>query len=166
VLQQTADIRVDRGEVRVRIDTQDRAGRFLDHVEPSVSVVEANGAIRSVESQHVAPGMYEAKIPIENYGEFMRLRVDSKDRLQDGKVVGLRNYAVVESYPPEYRAATSDLGFLEHTSAITGGRREPEASATLEFEGSPARGLRDLWRLCVLIAGLLLPLDIALRRLG
>jgi hypothetical protein len=34
------------------------------------------------------------------------------------------------------------------------------------WTGEPARGLLDLWRWCVLLAGLLLPLDIALRRLG
>ncbi len=165
VLQQTADIRVDRGEVRVRIDTRDRQGRFRDDVTPTVAVVEASGSIRGVQSAHVAPGMFETKIPIENYGEFMRLRVDSRNN-ESGQLVGLRNYAVVESYPPEYRAATEDTTFLEHASDTTGGRREPEARATVEFDSPPARGLRDLWRLCVLLAGLLLPLDIALRRLG
>ena len=56
--------------------------------------------------------------------------------------------------------------FLDRVAATTGGRSEPDGPATLAFEGPPARGLRDLWRLFVLLAGLLLPIDIALRRLG
>lgn len=45
------------------------------------------------------------------------------------------------------------------------GRVAPAPDQAFAFEGEPARGLRDLWRLCVLIAGLLLPIDIALRRM-
>ena len=55
---------------------------------------------------------------------------------------------------------------MKHAAEETGGRHEPEVAEALTFTGEPARGLRDLWRLCVLLAALLLPLDIALRRLG
>lgn len=163
VLQQTADIQVDRGQIKVRIDTRDRDGRFVDAVVPKLSVVEASSATTAIDAQHVAPGMYEAELPIEDYGEFVRLRVDSE---VDGDVKMIRNYAVVESYPPEYRAATADSSFLEHVARSTDGRSMPTAEDATKFEGDPARGLDDLWRLCVLLAGLLLPLDIALRRLG
>ena len=63
------------------------------------------------------------------------------------------------------RARPADRAFLEHVSVATGGRSEPAAETALAVEGEPARGLRDLWRLCLLLAALLLPLDIALRRL-
>ena len=95
----------------------------------------------------------------------MRILVDSRP-VEGGDRVMLRKYAVGESYPPEYRAAAEDRTFLQHAADRTGGRLGPEAVATVEFGGDPARGLSDLWRLCVLLAGLLLPLDIALRRLG
>jgi uncharacterized membrane protein len=162
-LQQTADVQLQRGEVKIALDTRDREGRFLDEVVPSVHVVDAVGNARALPMTHHAPGLVETRFPLPAYGEFVRLRVES--RLQD-QVVALKKYAVVESYPPEYRAAAADLAFLETAHAATGGRRLGEAAGCFDFAGDPASGLRDLWRLLVLLAVLLLPLDIALRRLA
>ncbi len=162
-LQQSADVTVERGEVRFKLDTRDRDGRFLDEVKPSLALLDATGEARAVELSKTAPGLVEASFPLETYGDYVRLRVESR---LDEQLVGLRNWAVVESYPPEYRAAAPDLAFLDHIGRTTGGRREPPVASAFEFEGPPARGLEDLWRLCILLAGLLLPLDIALRRIG
>ena len=162
LLQQTADIQIDKGEVTVAIDTRDREGRFRDEVQPQVALVDANGGTKGVPTEHAAPGLYRAKFPIETYGDFVRMRVETRFEDQLG---ALKNYAVVESYPPEYRTASADRGFLEQAAKTTNGAVEPPAASAFVFAGDPARGLRDLWRLCVLLAALLLPLDIALRRL-
>jgi hypothetical protein len=163
ILQQTADIRIDKGEVEVAIDTRDREGYFRDEIRPEVALVDAAGEARKLMTEHTAPGLYRARFPIETYGEFVRMRVESR---LDGQLVGLKKYAVVESYAPEYRSATADKMFLEQAAKTTKGRVAPAPDRAFVFEGDPARGLRDLWRLCVLLAALLLPLDIALRRLG
>ena len=164
VLQQSAAITVDKGQVKMTIDTRDREGRFLDVVRPEVSIVWASGEVKKLASAHAAPGLYETTFPIETYGEFVRLRVDSKVEGSDSVVS--KSYAVVESFPPEYRAAAPDRGFLQHAADVTKGKLDPEVASAFVFEGPSARGLRDLWRILVLIAGLLLPLDIALRRLS
>ena len=161
-LQQTADLQVHKGEVSVAIDTRDRSGRFLDEVRPEVSLVDANGQVQKLGTDHIAPGLYRTTFPVATYGDFMRLRVESR---MDDKLVGLKNYAVVESYPPEYRTAGADRTFLEQAALAGKGVVAPSPDQAFAFAGEPARGLRDLWRLCVLIAGLLLPLDIALRRM-
>ena len=163
ILQQTADIRIDKGEVEVAIDTRDREGYFRDEVKPEVALVDASGQARRLPTEHAAPGLYRARFPIETYGDFVRMRVES--RLND-QLVGLKNYAVVESYAPEYRAASADRAFLDHVAKTTKGNTAAAADQAFVFDGEPARGLRDLWRLCALLAALLLPLDIALRRLG
>jgi len=163
VLQQTADIRVDKGEVEVAIDTRDREGYFRDEVQPEVALVDAAGQSRRLTTEHAAPGLYRTRFPIETYGDFVRMRVETR---LEGQLVGLKNYAVVESYAPEYRAAAADRGFLDQVAKTTTGRTAPPPDQAFAFTGDPARGLRDLWRLCALLAALLLPLDIALRRLG
>ncbi len=162
-IQQTADIRLHKGEVKIAIDTRDREGRFLDELRPEVAIVSASGEADAIDTRHAAPGLYEASFPLRTYGDFVRLRVRTLFGKEEFVV---KNYAVVESYPPEYRAAVADRPFMEHASQATGGAVEPAAETAFVFEGEDARGLRDLWRLCVLLAGLLLPLDIALRRLG
>jgi hypothetical protein len=163
ILQQTADIRIDKGEVEVAIDTRDREGYFRDEVRPEVALVDASGNARRLPTEHAAPGLYRARFPLSTYGDFVRMRVES--RLGE-QLVGLKNYAVVESYAPEYRAATADRAFLDGVAKTTKGATAPPPERAFVFAGDPARGLRDLWRLCVLLAALLLPLDIALRRLG
>lgn len=163
ILQQTADIRIDKGEVEVAIDTRDREGYFRDEVQPEVAVVDATGQARRLTTEHAAPGLYRARFPLETYGDFVRMRIESR---LDNQLVGLKNYAVVESYAPEYRAATADRAFLEHVASATHGSSASAPDKAFVFAGAPARGLRDLWRLCALLAALLLPLDIALRRLG
>ncbi|MBK8980622.1 MAG: VWA domain-containing protein [Planctomycetes bacterium] len=162
-LQQEADIRIDRGEVRMTIDSRDRDGRFVDEVEPVVAVVEASGETREMPSEHTAPGLRELRFPLQTFGEYVRLRVESR---LNGETVALNRYALIESYPPEYRAAAPDRAFLESVAATTGGRVDAPADRAFAFDGPPARGLEDLWRLLLLVAGLLLPLDIALRRLA
>ncbi len=164
VLQQNASITVDRGEVKMTIDTRDRDGRFVDEVRPEIAIVAANGEQQKLDGALTAPGLFEARFPLETYGEFVRLRIENK--LPSGEGVGHRNYAVVESFPPEYRAAAPDRGFLAHAARSGNGRLDGTVAQAFEFTGDPARGLRDLWRLCVLLAALLLPLDIALRRLS
>jgi hypothetical protein len=161
-LQQSAEVRLEKSEVTLDVDTRDREGRFLDEVHPEIAIVSSSGEAKALDAQHTAPGLFQARFPLETWGDFVRLRVTS--RLGE-QVVGLRNYAVVESYPPEYRAAAANAAFLQHAADATGGRREPPPAAAFAFDGERARGLLDLWRWCVLLAGLLLPLDIALRRL-
>jgi len=133
-------------------------------VRPEVSIVAASGETKKLGGAHAAPGLYETTFPLETYGEFVRLRVDSKVEGSDAMVT--KNYAVVESFPPEYRAAAPDRAFLQHAADSTKGKVEPAPADAFTFVGDPARGLRDLWRLLVLVAGILLPLDIALRRLS
>ena len=68
-LQQAADIRLHKGEVRVAIDTRDREGRFLDALQPDVAIVDASGGTRGVETKHAAPGLYEGRFRLDTYGD-------------------------------------------------------------------------------------------------
>ncbi|HLU39760.1 MAG TPA: VWA domain-containing protein, partial [Planctomycetota bacterium] len=52
VLQQTADLRIDKGEVRIAIDTRDREGYFRDEIRPRVAVLDASGQARALPTEH------------------------------------------------------------------------------------------------------------------
>ena len=72
-----------------------------------------------------------------------------------------------QSYSPEYRPGPSEPHALERVSALSGGRGAIEAAAAFDPDGLPAgRGRVPLAGWFVVLAALLWPIDVALRRLS
>ncbi|HVE91876.1 MAG TPA: VWA domain-containing protein [Actinomycetota bacterium] len=70
------------------------------------------------------------------------------------------------SYSPEYRPEDPDPGLLERVSKLSGGRGSIRASQAFQPQGlRPGRGSIPLSGWFLLLAALLWPLDVALRRL-
>ena len=156
--------RLEQGIARVTIDVRDRIGAYRDDVVPEVSIInDADGEPDPLEVEHLGPGLYRAEFPIEEYGEFYRLLVVHK---QDDEVVAIKALGVTESYSPEFRTPLPDRELLELVAEETGGVMDPGDEEVWEFGGDPARTPKDTWWWWVLAAVLLLPFDIALRRVG
>lgn len=81
-----------------------------------------------------------------------------------GEVVELRLFGVTESYCPEFRTAASGLELLAVVARSTGGVVSPDRAAISRFDDEPARTPKDTWWWWLVLAEILLPLDIALRR--
>jgi hypothetical protein len=113
--------------------------------------------------RHIAPGLFQATFPIERYGEAYRVLLVNR---QGDEVVELRAFGITESYSPEFRTAAPDVERLELIARSTGGVDSPDRAAIWNFEGQPARTPKDTWWWWLVIAAILLPLDIALRRLS
>ena len=156
-------VTVEDGVAKITVDVRGRRGEFRDDVQPEVSVLESDAEPRGLDVTHVAPGLYRAEFPIEEYGDFYHLLVVQR---QKDEVVGLKSLAVTESYSPEFRNPSPDQDLLELIAAETGGVFEPGAGDVWAFDGEPARTPQETWWWWLLAATLLLPLDIALRRLG
>lgn len=155
---------VEGGIARVTLDVRDRIGAYRDDVLPDVAIVrDADSEPDSLAITHLGPGLFEASFPIEEYGEFYHLMITQS---QDGKIVDAKALGVTESYSPEFRTPLPDRELLELVSAETGGAVDPEDDAVWAFEGAPARTPKDTWWWWLAIAVVLLPIDIALRRLG
>ena len=85
---------------------------------------------------------------------------------QDEKVVDAKALGVTESYSPEFRTPLPDKELLELVASGTGGVLDPDDEAVWAFDGEPAKTPKDTWWWWLCAAVVLLPLDIALRRLG
>ncbi|MCP3917520.1 MAG: VWA domain-containing protein [bacterium] len=157
-------IDVEQGVARVTLDVRDRRGAFRDDVTPEVSILVQDGDPVTLETEHLGPGLYRATFPIEEYGEFYRLLVVQK---QGDDVVDIKALGVTESYSPEFRTPLPDEDLLELVAHETGGTFAPaDVDAVWKFEGDPARTPKDTWWWWLLAAAFLLPIDIAVRRLG
>ncbi len=151
------------GRARVTLDVRDRIGDFRDDIDSELAILAQDGNQSPLEVEHLAPGLYRAEFPIERYGEFYRLLLVQK---QAGEVVGLKAFGVTESYSPEFSVALPDEPLLRSIADRTHGTHQPDPKSYWTFEGAPARTPHDTWWWWLILAAILLPLDIALRRLG
>jgi uncharacterized membrane protein len=151
------------GKATITLDVRGRVGEFRDDVQPEISLVETGGEPKPIEIEHVAPGLYKATFPIEKYGDFYRLMVVQR---QGGDPVEVRALAVTESYSPEFRNPLANDDTLKQLAADTGGVFEPKEDQVWKFDGDPASTPQDTWWWWLVAASILLPLDIAVRRLG
>lgn len=151
------------GQVRVTVDVRDRRGEFVADVRPEISRLEAGRDPSPLEVESLGTGLYRAEFPLEEYGEFHRLMVVQK---QGEEVLDLSTLAVTRSYSPEYEDPLPDEALLRRLAEETGGRFAPEAGTSFDFEGPAGRTPKDTFWWWLLLAAVLLPLDIALRRLG
>ena len=99
-LRTSTRIDFEQGVARVTLDVRDRSGAFRDDVTPEVSLLAAEGEAEPLAVEHLAPGLFRAEFPIEEYGEFYRLLVVQR---QGDEVVDLRALGVTELHSPEFR---------------------------------------------------------------
>lgn len=88
-------------------------------------------------------------------------------RLSRGDEVLYRDTTTaIRSYSPEYAPTADDAGLLEAIAAAGDGRFDPQAATAFAPDGlEPGRTTRALWTWLALLALLMLPLDVGLRRL-
>jgi hypothetical protein len=118
----------------------------------------------TVSLKQTAAGRYEGTFPATEEGAYLlQIRGASEQVGSVGQVMGM-----VVPYSPEYRGAPTDNGLLARLASLTGGRvlSLDNPAASLEHNLPPAHSTSDLWPLLLLIAILLLPFDVGVRRLA
>lgn len=156
-------VTVEGGVAHLTLDVRGRSGEFRDDIVPEVALLDAVADATELPVTHVAPGLFTAEFPIDEFGDFYRLRVV---QWQGDEIADLRALAVTESYSPEYRTPNADEELLARIASETGGLADPSPEDVWTFPGAPARSPRDTWWWWLLAAAILLPFDIGLRRLG
>ena len=147
--------------VRVPPGTSDTSGSSGSQgSQPArLSVIDPDQGTRQVSLEVTAPGVYQARFAAPKPGVYF-FQVQG----QDGKtVMGLGGVAV--PYSQEYRDAGVDQGFLTRLAAAGGGAVLTDPSQAFLPNLPRTWAGRDLWPWLLLLAALLLPLDVASRRL-
>lgn len=108
----------------------------------------------------VGPGRYRAQLPASEDGVyFAQVAVAG----QQGPL-GTVSTGVVVSYSPEYGERRADPGLLAELAQATGGRAGVTPAQSFDSTGQEALQVRELGLPLLWLALLLLPLDIAVRR--
>lgn len=124
-----------------------------------LAVIDPDQGTLQVPLELTAPGVYQARFAAPKPGVYF-FQVQG----QDGKtVMGLGGVAV--PYSQEYRDAGVDEAFLTRLAAAGGGEVLTDPSQAFLPNLPRTWAGRDLWPWLLLLAALLLPLDVASRRL-
>lgn len=145
----------------LEIKAYDRLGDPLNSISAEVKVATPEGKSIDVALAQQAPGLYRGEFSATDLGTYV---VSVAEDGQGGKRVTTSGFSI--PYPPEYKSFRSNTALLERMSKITGGI----ALSKPEDAGRPAANagfsITPLWPLFALLAALLLPFDVAVRRLA
>lgn len=168
---QTLDMsaEVHDGEARVVVDAISVDDQFLDGLDSTLHVEGPMGARAGggsdaidadVELRQTAPGRYEARFPLEQYGSF----VLTAEHHRDGRTVAESSAQLVNPYPREYMTLEPDIDLLARAASLSGGELDPTPSALFDPGDERIRHHEELWPKVLFLALILFALDLLLRR--
>ncbi|MBE2224936.1 MAG: hypothetical protein IAF02_25570, partial [Anaerolineae bacterium] len=146
----------------LQVDTRDDNGAYLNDISMTANVIAPDGTVNTVALSQIAPGRYEADFTPTQDGAYF-LRVNGEDPA--GETVVGQTSGWVLGYSAEYQPTVSEMNVLTLLAEKFGGQDLTEAvTAVFNHNLASESVSRPIWHWLTLIAVLLLPLDIAVRR--
>ncbi|TVR21553.1 MAG: VWA domain-containing protein [Anaerolineaceae bacterium] len=148
------------GSALITVDARDDDGNFLNGLALSASVVHAReGDARRIGLQQVAPGRYEGRFVPMAEGAHL-VRVGTPDAAYTQTIGWVRGYS------REYDMRPPATDILAEIARRTGGADLSDDPAAVWTDTATAtRGFEPIWPFLLLLAVVLLPFDVGVRRL-
>lgn len=163
-------VEIQQRRGRVTVDVVDAQGRFVNDLDIRASVAGERVSPR-LRVDQTAPGRYEGTFEAPDQGQYViALRYTDARGTPRIHTVG-----AAVPYSPEYADLAANTAVLTRLADLTGGRVYPVLNQESMLEHLAAvwrhdrrvhSAPRELWPLLLLAAALLLPADIAVRRLA
>lgn len=147
-------------DTRIIVNARDDDGVFLNNLPLVASVVSPDNTVERVPLSQTAPGRYEAVFRPETEGAYF-VAVNDQGNAAITDIAG-----TVVGYSPEYARVDPNERLLAELAELTGGRSlagDPQAAFAITQE--PRTAAAPIWPGLLLAAMILLPFDIAVRRL-
>jgi hypothetical protein len=125
------------------------------------NIVGANGFAQAAALTQVAPGEYRASITSPIQGTYV-LQISGR---QDGRVVVQSAAGMIVPYSAEYRQGQRNPELLAALARSTGGSKLDQPADAFAHTLAPVYSAREIALPLLLLALLLLPIDIGIRRL-
>ena len=161
----SAQASIENGQAAVSLSVQDKEGRPQNFLDVEATVIGPDLTTTKVPLEQVGAGQYRAHLDADQPGAYLiRLGANQGDQSLGQVTLGL-----VSPYSPEYKASGVDTGLLGELARLTGASG-PAADLTNRIESAFLHNLpeadfaREIWRPLLLVAALLFPLDVAVRR--
>lgn len=145
----------------VTLDAVDPAGRFLNHAETELTVIDPHLGTKKVALTQTAPGRYTAEFDTPHAGAY-HLEIAQKHQ---GKLLYRQSRGLAVGYADELRLRPTNEELLQAIARSSGGRYDPPAEELFAATDRAAARATPLWPYLVTAAALLFLLDVALRRI-
>ena len=155
-------VRQDGGKGQIEMKGYDRLGNPLSGENATVRIASPDGQSKEVTLSQQAPGLFTGSFDASALGSYI-VTVAEKDP-NGGMRVSSSGFSV--PYPPEYRSFRPNRPLLDQVSKLTKGQELKNPLDALRPVPDPGVSIRELWPLFVLLAALMIPLDVAVRRLA
>lgn len=149
-------VREEGGELVIEAEAVTPEGTFRDGLDITVSVAALGAAPLSLPARQVAPGLYRARIKTPEAESAMVAVSDGNTRPVPA--------AWARDYPAEFRITGDGTPLLEKISALTSGRFQPRPEDVFRPALQGVKMRQDLAPFFLILALLLWPVDIWLRR--
>ncbi|HXH60287.1 MAG TPA: VWA domain-containing protein, partial [Fimbriimonadaceae bacterium] len=156
------EVKPNGGSGEITVHAYDRLGNPLVSNETNVRVSTPSGESRDVKLTQEAPGVFKGRFPAEELGSYI---VSVAEKGAGGETrVSSSGFSI--PYPPEYQYQALNSPLLEGMASVTGGESLTKPIDALREVPHPGFSIRDLWLQFLLLAAVLLPFDIGVRRLA
>ncbi len=157
-----AQARVEGTQAIITAEAKDRDGKPLADATIAASVIGQDGTDQQLTLKQVGPGQFQSTIPSPQTGSYL-VQLNAQN---NGQPIGTQMVGLVVPYSPEYRQQQANPALLANIAAETGGSVLETPAAVFEHNLEAVRRAQEISLPLLLLAALLLPLDIAVRRLG
>jgi len=151
------------GRTTVSVDARDSSDTFRNGLTVVGTIVGPGGERKDVTLRQTAPGRYQADLGVLPEGSYLLAIVA---RGGDGTAQAATSGGLIIPYSPEYALPRTDrTAVLARARELTGGTELADAAAAFAHTLPQAQQARAIWPPLLILAILLLPFDIATRRL-
>ncbi len=150
------------GRGQIEMKAFDSLGNPLSTSTATVRVATPSGDTREVTLSEQGPGLYKGSFEAVELGSYI-VTVSEKDPA-GGERVQSTGFSL--PYPAEYRSTRPNRPLLARMAEESKGVEETKPEQSLRSVPNPGESISELWPLFVLLAALVLPFDVGVRRIA
>lgn len=158
----TAEVSLVDNQAIIDLEALDKSGLPLNFLEGSATIINPELDTVELPLEQIGAGKYQVISNVSTPGTYLiRLGANDKDQSLGQITLGL-----VVPYSPEYRSSDADLNLLGELASVTGGDELVDLKDVFTHNLPATKSAHEIWQSLLLLAALLFPLDVAIRRLN
>ncbi len=157
----STQVELEGSEAVFSVESLDDEGRPRSFLDTMVTLIGPDLERQEVELRQVAAGQYRGSVELPHPGTYL---IHVMQRAEDGRPVTGQTSGLVVPYSPEYGVLEADSGVLLELAGVTGSARLIDPARAFARPLAPVERAREVWPALLLVAALLFPLDVGLRR--
>lgn len=155
-------IEITEEGVQITLSALDEDNQPWNDLEITGKLIDPELQTGEFPLEQIGAGQYRATVRADQPGTYLVWLGAYQGDLPAGQMT----LGLVVPYSPEYRSGGTQMGLLEALARLTGGGELSEPAEAFLHNLPAQSSAREIWRALLILAALLFPLDVAVRRLN